>query len=240
MNKLLKLVLASLIGITAIPAFCQPGESSIMIVSANETPIRNANDLKKEIRKEKIVYGEMTDSRGAAPQNYKTMTIVLSAQSGSEIKKTWMAENLNYQIPGSYAYQNSENYASQYGRLYTFEAAKQACPQGWHLPTHDDWMLLATKFGGKRFAGGFLKQGGISDFDAQYGGRMYKEDDYKAIGKYGSYWGVAGLDSQTPVEYEFNATNALVVISNSGNYAELENVITPEVAVSCRCVKDEE
>ncbi|MEM1136814.1 MAG: FISUMP domain-containing protein, partial [Bacteroidota bacterium] len=218
-----------------------PGDArNIMVISEEETPIRNIEDLEKEIRNERIVYGEMTDSRGGVPKRYKTMTVVLSSQSGGEIEKTWLAENLDYEMAGSYIFENNPSYSDGFGRLYTFEAAKQACPQGWHLPTHDEWMLLAAKFGGKRFAGGFLKAGGISDFSAQFGGRMYKENDFKAIGKYGSYWGVAGLDSQTPVEYEFTASNSIIVVSNVGNFSEIENVITQEVANSCRCVKDDE
>ncbi len=247
MNYLLKIAGSALlsfgfISLLHFPALSQsPGDpSNLLVISEDETPVRNAKDLKSEIRNERIIYGEMTDSRGGVPKRYKTMTIVLSAQSGNEIKKTWMAENLDHEMPGSYYYENNTNYAGDYGRLYTFEAAKKACPEGWHLPTHDEWMLLAHKFGGKRFAGGFLKVGGISDFEAQFGGRMYEEDDFKSIGKYGSYWGVAGLDSQTPVEYEFGATNTLIVISNIRNYTEYENVIQPSVANSCRCVKDEE
>jgi len=225
-----------------IPVFAQSpgGASNLLIVSREETPIRNADDLKSEIRKERIIYGEVSDPRGGVPKRYKTMTVVLSAQSGTEIKKTWMVENLDHDMPGSFYYENNSNYSGDYGRLYTFEAAKRACPEGWHLPTHDDWMLLAHKFGGKRFAGGFLKVGGISEFDAQFGGRMYEQDNFKSIGKYGSYWGVSGLDRQTPVEYEFGATNSLIVISNSESYADYENVIRPEVANSCRCVKDDE
>jgi uncharacterized protein (TIGR02145 family) len=242
MNYLLKMAFSAFIALLCIPVFAQsPGDASeLLIVSSEESPIRNSEDLKSEVRKERIVYGEMTDSRGGVPKRYKTMTVVLSAQSGTEIKKTWMVENLDYDISGSYYYENNSNYGGDYGRLYTFEAAKQACPQGWHLPTHDDWMLLSHKFGGERFAGGFLKVGGISEFDAQFGGRMYAQDDYKSIGKYGSYWGVAGLDSQTPVEYEFGATNTLIVISNKGSYVEYQNVIRPEVGISCRCVKNDE
>lgn len=75
----------------------------------------------------------------------------------------WMAENLSY-LPsvspsstGSdtepyyyvYGYEGisvteakaSENYKT-YGVLYNWEASLEACPEGWHLPAHDEWTEL--------------------------------------------------------------------------------------------------
>lgn len=58
--------------------------------------------------------------------------------------QTWMAENLAYETnEGSMIISNSEDYLSIYGRLYTFEAAQNACPSGWHLPTDEEWNELA-------------------------------------------------------------------------------------------------
>ena len=42
--------------------------------------------------------------------------------------QVWMAENLEYTMPGSYVNKNGD-------RLYTWEAAMQACRVGWHLPS---------------------------------------------------------------------------------------------------------
>jgi uncharacterized protein (TIGR02145 family) len=61
---------------------------------------------------------------------------------------TWMVENLNYKMDGSYYFNNdSIKYASEYGRLYSYEAAKNACPDGWRLPGDLDWKLLETELG---------------------------------------------------------------------------------------------
>jgi len=82
--------------------------------------------------------------------------------------QTWMAENLAY-LPavspssdGSetsplyyvYDYEGSSiseakskgNYTS-YGVLYNWEAAKIACPSGWHLPTDEEWKTLEKNQG---------------------------------------------------------------------------------------------
>ena len=61
---------------------------------------------------------------------------------------TWMVENLNYKIDGSYYFNNdSAKYASEYGRLYSYKAATNACPDGWRLPGDLDWKLLEEELG---------------------------------------------------------------------------------------------
>jgi uncharacterized protein (TIGR02145 family) len=82
--------------------------------------------------------------------------------------QTWMIENLAY-LPsvspssgGSdsvafyyvFGYEGSsvqeakatDNY-SKYGVLYNLDAAKTACPSGWHLPTDEEWKTLEKHLG---------------------------------------------------------------------------------------------
>ena len=56
--------------------------------------------------------------------------------------QTWMAENLNYDTTASYCYDNNIENCEKYGRLYTWDAATQACPSGWHLPDSTEWNAL--------------------------------------------------------------------------------------------------
>jgi len=53
--------------------------------------------------------------------------------------KRWMIENLNIVTAESWCYNNNPDSCSKYGRLYTWYAAKAACPSGWHLPTYQEW-----------------------------------------------------------------------------------------------------
>lgn len=55
---------------------------------------------------------------------------------------TWMADNLNYEIQGSHCYKDNSKNCNEYGRLYTNELAGKACPDGWRLPSYDDFMKL--------------------------------------------------------------------------------------------------
>ena len=92
------------------------------------------------------IIGSFYDDRDG--RIYKTVKI------GSQI---WMAENLNYASSGSWCYDNNPMNCSTYGRLYTWEIAKTACPTGWHLPSYNEWNNLIGYLGGYAIAGGKLK-----------------------------------------------------------------------------------
>jgi uncharacterized protein (TIGR02145 family) len=107
--------------------------------------------------------------------------------------KVWMAENLDYETPeGSWCYNNL------YGRLYTWEAAKEAVPPGWHLPTREEWAALVEACGGMEEAGKKLKSksgwyggGNGTDeygFAALPGGYRYADGSFYYAGNYGFWW----------------------------------------------------
>ena len=62
-----------------------------------------------------------------------------SVRIGNQV---WMARNLNRDIGGSFCYDNDSLNCEKYGRLYTWNAAQYACPEGWRLPTHADFREL--------------------------------------------------------------------------------------------------
>ena len=61
--------------------------------------------------------------------------------------QVWMAENLNCNTSNSWWYNNSSENGDVYGRLYTWDAALTACPDGWHLPSNKEWKTMEMALG---------------------------------------------------------------------------------------------
>lgn len=76
--------------------------------------------------------GILTDTRDG--QEYPYVEI------GSQ---TWMMKNMAYDAGnGSWVYDEKDKFIPDYGRLYSFDVAVKACPDGWHLPSDLDWKIL--------------------------------------------------------------------------------------------------
>jgi uncharacterized protein (TIGR02145 family) len=167
-----------------------------------------------------------TDSRDG--NVYRTVKI------GNQI---WMADNLNYKMNNSWCY-NDSDYGGKYGRLYTWAAAKIACPNGWHLPTRQEWDELVTVVGGSDVAGEMLKatngwrDGGDGTdkygFSALPGGNRYSEGNFSFAGHYGEWW-TASDDSRANAYYRSMSYNHNNVSEHYRNKKD---------GFSVRCVKD--
>jgi len=113
--------------------------------------------------------------------------------------QTWMKQNLNYATDGSVCYNNDENNCKKYGRLYNFATAQKVCPEGWHLPSHYEWLIMEKYIGlsevdsKKLFFRGTtqaqrLKRGGDTGFDAMYAGYHAIDTLYDAMGTHAFFW----------------------------------------------------
>lgn len=58
----------------------------------------------------------------------------------------WFRNNLAA-VGSGVPFVNSEVTSDVLGRFYTYEEAMTACPEGWRLPTEEDWMSLAEALG---------------------------------------------------------------------------------------------
>lgn len=61
----------------------------------------------------------------------------------------WISENLAYSSSsGNYwAYDNDDTNVETYGYLYDWETACDVCPDGWHLPSDEEWKELEMALG---------------------------------------------------------------------------------------------
>lgn len=207
--------------------------------------------------KEEETIERFTDYDG---NTYKTVTI------GNQI---WMAENLktthypdgteipdvteceDWQSLGANAeafcfYENdSEN---QYGGYYTYEAAVKACPEGWHLPTKNEWDELEIYLYNNGFNGaegtalkansGWNDNGNGNDnfdFSALPGGRRYRSvissdciGQFYDIGDVGYWW--------SSTEYNDNLVYYRWLSNTSEEFKESQD--GKKTGFSVRYVKD--
>lgn len=54
----------------------------------------------------------------------------------------WLAENLAYKVEGNSWYYDNDSAYKQYGMLYSYQGALNAVPDGWHIPTDEEWATL--------------------------------------------------------------------------------------------------
>ena len=174
-------------------------------------------------------YGKLIDERDH--QEYKTVKIG---------KQVWMAENLNYETTESYCYNDSAEYCTKYGRLYTWAAALKACPTGWHLPTRNEGMTLYNSVGGGDVAAKMLKSvdgwtenGAGTDsfgFTALAVGDRSSGGTYENVGRFTGMWTATEVD-------ENYATHIHLFYMDDD--AALSPTFNKKYAYSVRCVKDD-
>ena len=175
-------------------------------------------------------------------------------------EQTWFAKNLNYNASGSKCYDNSPANCTKYGRLYDWATAmglpadcnsnscssqiqdkhKGICPDGWHIPSSEDWIALSfyvvtdsdcfccceqsklkAKSGWNNFNG--TDQYG---FAALPGGNGFSDGNYGYVGNYGFWW--SSHEGGSGVEIVEMGTHEEIQWSNGSKV----------VSYSVRCIKD--
>ncbi len=181
--------------------------------------------------------GTMTDARDG--ESYQTVGIG---------KQIWMAENLKVKTEGSWCYEDKETNCQKYGRLYNWDAAKVACPVGWHLPSKEEFEILLKFVGGVQEnawkwenAGKMLKStngwneyggknGNGTDafgFSALPAGNRNNNGDFSDEGDDVDFWSsTEDYSSAYYMHLRYSVVTALLGLSNKNLW------------VSVRCVKD--
>jgi uncharacterized protein (TIGR02145 family) len=166
----------------------------------------------------------------------------------------WFAENLAYMprvsaISGQggiwvYAFESADvgearktaEYAA-FGNLYDWETALRSCPEGWHLPSDEEWQLLEISVGmttdeanGRSWRGSDqgtrLKQGGDTGFDVVLAGWRSGDGRVAFRDEHANFWTSTSVDHRA-YERLFNVRRTTVG-RDLGNKA---------AAFSVRCVR---
>ena len=172
------------------------------------------------------VEGFFFDSRDG--NEYRTVTYEIELDGNLNVLQEWMADNLNYESENSFCYNDYLAYCEVYGRLYTWEEAPEVCPEGWHLPTSDEWQSLYKKYGTTKDAGSALLEEGESELGLKMGGFGELNDTYIDVGVNAYYWKLLGKSSKE--------SGLIAVHSDTGEISDVE--IADRHKNSIRCVKE--
>ena len=92
-------------------------------------------------------------------------------------EKEWFKHNLAYAGKGI-PYGKCDAMINNYGNYYTWNEAKEACPEGWHIPDGEEWLAVANYIAGEGTFGKYDNFDGIAgDFmvNAKFiGDRMWE------------------------------------------------------------------
>jgi len=134
----------------------------------------------------KIETGSFTDPRDG--KIYKTV----------KIGDQWiMAENLVYKpdTGNFWAYENNDSNIAIYGYLYDWETAMNIAPEGWHLPSRDEWNALQKSLGAKLHIYPYMEKiypklvvGGSSGLNMLLGGMRTCDGEFRYLGDKARFW----------------------------------------------------
>lgn len=171
-------------------------------------------------------------------ENLKYLPSVVGPNVGSETESHYYV----YEYDGTdvNAAKATEHY-STYGVLYNWTAALNACPNGWHLPSDDEWTELTDYLGSETVAGGKLKETGTthwispntsatneSGFTALPGGERKNDGTFDRLGNNGFWW--------TVDDYNSTSKWSRIIYNRSGEVGRFYD--NNKLGLSVRCVKD--
>jgi len=125
-------------------------------------------------------------------------------------------------------YDNLPSNAKTYGFFYNWHAVNDSrglCPEGWHVPTDNEWKALGSFLGGENVAGGKMKTTGTieqgnglwyspnsgatnsSGFSGIPGGYRINYGNYYSIGNVAYFWSSSDTTNLNGWNYVLDANN---------------------------------
>ncbi len=126
-------------------------------------------------------------------------------RNGDEIPQVTDATAWTALTTGAWCYYNNDPIqGGKFGKLYNWYAVNDPrglAPQGWHIPSDEEWTTLTTTLGGTSVAGGKMKEAGIvnwtspntaadnsSGWAGMPGGYRNYDGTFSGIGSGGNWW----------------------------------------------------
>ena len=136
-------------------------------------------------------------------------------------EQVWLASNLEVTrmpagepIKSFFFNDDSLRYTGR-GRLYTWDVAMNGssepgaqgiCPDGWHLPTNEDWMRLFEYVGR---AGAELLGGGSTGFEASLDGGADYRGNYLYRGEFALFWSSTAVNEERAYHHSISKDGEL-------------------------------
>jgi uncharacterized protein (TIGR02145 family) len=171
---------------------------------------------------------QFTDKRDG--NTYKTITI------GGV---TWMAENLRCKTTGdeAFSFDNNTSNIASYGLLYQWKTAMAACPDGWHLPSGQDFRNLMdqTEIRDNRQK----HDSGPAIFKVQLAGMQDIEGTFTEMDESAYYWTSTeyGTDEAEYFSYMIINNKPIVDLSRKQDMPDIHGAEKTN-KYSVRCIKN--
>ncbi len=152
-------------------------------------------------------------------------------------EQVWMVDNLAYKASsGCWPYSNKEVNVRKLGYLYNWETAKNVCPDGWHLPSKEEFVTLLDNYGGGDKYNKSNYRSLVKDkkgIRVLLGGKRNYKGDYEDVNDLGYYWTSTWYDYYEDTNVAFG-----LQIHRSIENAGIARNTDTKYGFSVRCIKD--
>jgi hypothetical protein len=182
----------------------------ILACSVNENKEQGKSSPSNSLPRSSFSSIVKQDSTLYQGQLYKTVRI------GSQI---WLTENLNSvpKLGNWWCFGDMPEHCRTYGKLYDWEAAMNVCPDGWELPSKDDYEKLYEYES-------YLQA--TSVWHAVFGGYKYDDGRWWYLGEWGFWW--------SSTEYGDRAYSFYIIVNKNKLHKSDEK---KTYGLSVRCIK---
>ena len=241
---------ATSVGIATFPVVIG-GQSGVLKINVSDglTPTSgygpNFKDVEGTVYKSVYIGNQLWQAENLRTTKFNDGTPVLMVENQTNWFKNF---STNTTTPMASVYNNDLTLKQSHGVLYNWYVIDalsngnlKICPQGWHVPTDNDWKILEEYLGGSERAGGKMKEVGSlnwvnpntsatneSLFSALPSGYRLYNGNFSYKGNYGFYW------SST----ENGASHAYFRYLYNESARIIKNSIYKSSGFSIRCIKD--